>query len=58
MKIKLRLVSSPKVDYALVVESLEQEEGDGQGENSDNAEKLNSEIHTHKSDYGVHTHVH
>ena len=58
VNIKLSLAPSPKVDDTLIVEGFEQEEGDGQGEYSDNAEKLNAEIHTHKSDYRVHTHVH
>ena len=50
--------ASPEVNNSFIIEGFHEEEGNGQSENSHNAEKLNAQIHSHKCDNGMHTHIH
>ena len=43
---------------AFIVERLYKEESDGKNEDSEHAEKLCTEIHSHKSEYGVNADIH
>ena len=46
------------MDNSFIVKSLDEEESDGKNEDSEHAEKLCAEIHSHKSDNGVNADIH